>query len=223
MGGHFWLSLGSLLALALPPAEFAAIASLLLRAERLGPYWFCKLHTGRKEDKRVFWSKPERFFRKRPLLYSVATYRKLALLSAGEDSNHPCLEYWGGGHPSSGPCQLGGGKREQREEENRTCQEHGSQVCPSLGVGPKGDTAAFLFSLYSWLEVQKETDPTRRFTKPLNSKKHLKCWCHHLASKQCFPLQGLWVDWSQREVRIYKRQRKGEKKIRNWNLTDKVG
>lgn len=192
MGGHFWLSLGSLLARALPPAELVAIASLLLRAERLGPYWFCKLHTGRKEDKRVFWSKPERFFRKRPLLYSVASYRKLALLSAGGDSNHPCLEYWGGGHPLSPASWVEeGGSRESRKT---ACQEHGTQVCPSLGMGPKG--VGFFYSLHSRLEVQKEIHPTRRFTKPLNSKKHLKCWCHHLASKQCFPLQGLWADWT---------------------------
>lgn len=43
----------------------------------------------------MFLSKPERFFRKRPRLYSVATYRKLALMSAGEDSNHPCLNIEG--------------------------------------------------------------------------------------------------------------------------------
>lgn len=59
----------------------------------------------------------------------------------------------------------GGGKREQREEENCTCQEHGREVCPSLGVGPKGGSVAFVFSLCSWLEVQKEADPTRKFAR----------------------------------------------------------
>lgn len=97
-----------------------------------------------EEKKTVFLSKPERFFRNRPLLYSVATYRKLALMSAGKDSNRPCLVYGGGVHPPGCASWLDERGRERREEAKLcTCQEHGRQVCPSLGVGQKGSLLLF--------------------------------------------------------------------------------
>ncbi|KAK4830526.1 hypothetical protein QYF61_011505, partial [Mycteria americana] len=53
---------------------------------------------------------------------------KSALMSAGEDSNHPCLVYCGGAHPLDWASWLDERGRERREEAKLcTWKEHGRQ------------------------------------------------------------------------------------------------
>lgn len=129
----------------------------------------------------MFLSKPERFCRKRPLLYSEATYRKLALMSAGKDSNHPRLVYCGRVHPPGCASWLEekGREREGVEREGKAVHMPGAwETGLSLSrCWTKGEPVILLFSLYSLLElqlkeVQKGTGPTSRITGLLNSKKY---------------------------------------------------
>lgn len=60
--------------------------------------------------------------RKSSLLYSVASYRKLALMSAGEDSKCPCSVYCEGARPPSCASWLGKGSMQGEETKLCTCQ-----------------------------------------------------------------------------------------------------
>lgn len=68
----------------------------------------------KKKTESVF-KQAGKIFRKNSLLYSLASYRKLALLSAGEDSKCPCSVYCEGAHPPSHASWLGKGSMQGEE------------------------------------------------------------------------------------------------------------